>query len=37
MFRFFDDEIAADGKVDDGGGDVAHVDGVVDEGADFAG
>ena len=32
-----DDEIAADGEVDDGGGDVPHVDGIVDQRADFAG
>ena len=35
LLCFFDDEVAADGEVDDGGSDVAHVDRVVDEGADF--
>src|ERR1700681_1784118 len=34
---FFNDEVAADGEVDDGGGDVAHVHGIVDERAYFAG
>src|SRR5215469_14120736 len=32
-----DDDVAADGKIDDGGGDVAHVGGVVNKCADFAG
>src|SRR5579883_2161997 len=38
VFLFFlDDEVAADSEVDDGGGDVAHVDGIVDQSADFSG
>ena len=34
---FFDGEVAADGEIDDGGSDVAHVDGIIHERADFAG
>src|SRR6202035_2096773 len=37
FLSFLDDEEAADGEVDDGGGDVAHVHGIVDQGAYFAG
>src|SRR5213078_820788 len=37
VLMFFDDQIATDSEIDDGGGDVAHVGGIVDEGAGFAG
>ena len=36
FLMLFDDHVAANGEVDDGSGDVAHVDGVIDEGANFA-
>src|SRR5215471_8235556 len=34
---FLDDQIAANSEVDNGGGNVAHIDGIVDECADFTG
>ncbi len=37
MLMLLDDKIAADGEVNDGGSDVAHVGGIVDERAGFAG
>src|SRR5213082_3076294 len=36
VLMFFDDQIATDSEIDDGSGDVAHVGGIVDEGAGFA-
>jgi len=38
IFLFFlDDDVATDGQVNDGGSDIAHVHGVVDQGTHFAG
>src|SRR5208283_4053632 len=37
LLFFLDGEVATDREVNDGGSDVAHVHGVVDEGADFGG
>ena len=37
VLMLLDDQVAAHGKIDDGGGDVAHVGGVIDERAGFAG
>ena len=34
---FLNDEIAADREVDDGSGNVFHIDGIVDQSADLAG
>ena len=37
FLMFFDDDEAADGEVDNGSGDVPHIGGIVDEGANLAG
>ena len=37
VLMLLDEQVAAHGEIDDGGGDVAHVGGVVDERAGFTG